>query len=36
MITIEIPFMDADGNMKTMVITLPKSQVTQLIPPNLN
>lgn len=35
-ITIEIPFMDADGNMKTMVITLPKSQVAQLIPPDLN
>ncbi|MFC1559092.1 FecR domain-containing protein [Gemmatimonadota bacterium] len=36
MIEIEIPFMDEDGNMKTMVITVPKSQVAQLIPPDLN
>lgn len=36
MIEIEIPFMDEDGNVKTMVITVPKSQVAQLIPPGLN
>ena len=36
MIEIEIPFMDEDGNVKTMVITVPKSQVAQLIPPDLN
>jgi hypothetical protein len=33
MVEIEIPFMDEDGNIKTMVITVPRSQVQSLIPP---
>jgi len=36
MVEIEIPFMDEDGNVKTMVITVPKSQLQTLIPPVLN
>jgi len=36
MVEIEIPFMDEDGNVKTMVITVPKSQVQSLIPPASN
>jgi hypothetical protein len=36
MVTIEIPFMDENGNMKTMVIKVPKSQVQSLIPPAAN
>jgi len=36
MVEIEIEFMDENGNRKTMVITVPKSQAQQFIPPALN
>jgi len=36
MVEIEIEFMDENGNRKVMVITVPKSQAQQFIPPVLN
>ncbi len=36
MIEIEIEFIDENGNRKTMVIKVPKSQAQQFIPPALN
>lgn len=33
LVDIEIQFMDEDGNIKTMVISLPRSQAQQYIPP---